>query len=307
MHDVDLQKVYLTDDIMDQVVERLRAVSATRIMWFSCFWQVVIPDDTPLEQVPGRIGRQIVYYLYRSEVPPPSLAAVRGQVPGVVWDTTNYLNRASSVLRPGVMLSSSRLPNGEYYNTTSGVLASDPQGEIFITASSNGFNPDGEVWHPSPDQGGILIGEVIRQLPHTDVCLIKLKKGTTYINETFQSKYYALGMKIQGLSVPEAPESRIGDMVTMNNPYSGYADGSIVALGCIDDGGHTFAKLNWIMFQCGNHAIAGSCGSPILDENGRVLSFFRYEITGTKDTFGFEASQLKERFGVDAIQGQYTF
>lgn len=169
------------------------------------------------------------------------------------------------------------------------------------------FNPDGEVWHPSPDQGGILIGEVIRQLPHTDVCLIKLKKGTTYINETFQSKYYALGTKIQSLAIPEAPESRIGDMVTMNNPYSGYADGSTVALGCIDDGGHTFAKLNRIMFQCGNHAIAGSCGSPILDENSRMLSFFRYEITGTKDTFGFEASQLKEKFGVDVIQGRYTF
>ncbi|KAH7031918.1 hypothetical protein B0J12DRAFT_789371 [Macrophomina phaseolina] len=306
LHHLDLNKEWLTDAIMGQVLQSIDSVSPTRVMWFSCFWQIVIPDGTPLESVPGRVGRQIVYYRYQSEIPEPSLAAGGAKDPDTVWDNTNYLTAPGSVLRPGIMLSSSERSGDSWLRTSSGVLVANSMGEKFVTASTHGFNPDGEVWHPSPK--GDLIGKVVQEFPHTGICLIKLNKGITYINETFQSDFDPLGTTIKGFAVPTPPETRGWDIVTMDNPYSGYADGNVIALGVAVsvDPERKYTKQRWFTFQCGGEDINGSCGSPILDEQGRVLSFFRYQIDNTKDTFAIEAVEL-QKLGFEVVQGQHTF
>ena len=71
-----------------------------------------------------------------------------------------------------------------------------------------------------------------------------------------------------------------------SGPYSGFCEGQIIALGAkIGNSGKQYIPHTWMMVQSGEEVVNGSCGSVILDDDGRVVGFFRYT---SNDGTGFK-------------------
>lgn len=104
-------------------------------------------------------------------------------------------------------------------------------GEFFITMAAHGFEEDGLVWHPTPHQGKI-IGTIVDSIPDTDIAIVKLKKGLRYTNHTFGTAENPSGNEIAGIS-PKTypPHIFVGDIISMVDPYSGFCEGQVIALG----------------------------------------------------------------------------
>ncbi len=128
------------------------------IFWFGGFWQITIPDGTDIKLLPSSIASNPAFYRTMSEAPDPDPAALKSRPPqGVEYDDTMYTTAPNSLLRPGIMLSSSVriiLRNGKSEEscktTTSGILVTNRKGQIFITVATHGFEEDGLVYHPNP-------------------------------------------------------------------------------------------------------------------------------------------------------------
>ena len=95
-------------------------------------------------------------------------------------DDANY----STILRPGVILSSGIGPDGFELRNMSGVCVESPSGTKYVTCASHGF-PLGleDVYHPNA--GGAIVGRVSKQLWDSDVSLILPSQGFQYSREPF--------------------------------------------------------------------------------------------------------------------------
>ena len=89
----------------------------------------------------------------------------------------------------------------------------------------------------------------------------------------------------------------------MNNPFTGYCEGLIMALGAIieDCGSKKYVKQMWSIFENGTEPIQGRCGSGILDKHGRIIAFFRFQgVNGF--SYGVLAKEL-QKTGYDIYSG----
>ena len=129
--------------------------------------------------------------------------------------------------------------------------------------------------------------------------------GTVW-DQVYQNKTFGANLsdgtilnpeKIQGIR--SAFTMRRFDEVSINNPFSGYCVG--LHLGVektrmpVDENGleHKRVTNEWSYFgNARNEPMEGSCGSPILDEEGNVVSFFRF-LGSTGLAVGIAASTLK--------------
>lgn len=102
-------------------------------------------------------------------------------------------------------------------------------GELFITMAAHGFEVDGLVWHPTPHQGKI-IGTVVDSIPDTNIAIAKLNKGLRYTNHTFGTTENS-GNEIAGISPNYPPHTFVGDIISMDNPYSGFCETRYCARG----------------------------------------------------------------------------
>ncbi len=233
LENLDLHsKIDYSPDVLRRAILAFRDLKLMirDIFWFGGFWQITVPDDLDMDQLPTSIARSPAFYLKRSEALDPDLAVLRTKpLQGTDYDDANYTDSPDAVLRPGIMLSSSQSEGG-YSTTTSGVLVTNEKGELFITVATDGFEADGLVYHPSPK--GTLIGNVVKNLPDMGISLVKLKAGLHYINETFS----ATGVQREGTKINEIcpdyhPHLKVYDSLTMDNPYTGRSEGVVLAVG----------------------------------------------------------------------------
>lgn len=94
----------------------------------------------------------------------------------------------------------------------------------------------------------------------------------------------------------------------MNNPYSGYAEGAVLALGfkAPEEGETDYVYHTWNIFENGSEPVDGSCGSPILDEQGMVVGLFRFKIKGDQGCLAVSAMELR-RFDYEICGGEQQF
>lgn len=291
LEDFDLQhKDNFSADILQKAIANFvdSKIKIHDIAWFAGYWQITIPKDMDMKKVPSFIAHHRAFYKLASEVTWPNPSALSAKIPsGIQYDDTQYFTSPSSILRPGIMLSSSvRCVDQDgvtvelYKTTTSGILVVDSHGEIFVTVATHGFEADGLVYHPDPKRG-VVIGRIVRSLANTDISLMKLSPGVNYTNETFGSPDSPQGIPLGSLLSAEYPDIRIYDTVEMDNPFSGRCEGQVRAFGAVfpDLGSGNYVEHTWYEFDNPNGIADGSCGSTILHDNG-VLGFFIFQKNG---------------------------
>ncbi|KAL4786285.1 hypothetical protein BJX76DRAFT_321934 [Aspergillus varians] len=141
---------------------------------------------------------------------PRSLPALR--MKAVLPNGEQVDNSQYKIMRPGVMLSSGKHPDGDSESlTSSGVLVKDNLGVECVTVAAHGFlgSPfDEKVYHPS--HTGDRIGEVVKELAHTGVGLVRLDEDIDFTNEPFENTIILTPpFKFAGFS--RATETRIGE------------------------------------------------------------------------------------------------
>lgn len=282
--------------------ERELKIHVDYLQWTVGRWKIAVPDGTEMLEVPSTLAGSICGYVFTSEeVEPPEAALRLLQPTSVRRDDTRY-----EQLRPGVMVCSGKFidpsnvvpPRSELY-TTSGVLVKDCNGEMFVTVADHGF-PLGEetVYHPEPS--GQIVGQVVRRLGGTDIALVRLETGIQYTNETFASPGSPSGKTV--CKIRNFEEMRIYDFVYMDNPFTGLSKGQYLGTRYkrmpadeLDLGVHPWAFQQWFYLGQGTimEPTQGSCGSPILDEDGRIICFFRWQDMEGHG-IGIAATELKE-------------
>lgn len=288
---IDLRDVEFSDAKLSEAINffthKLR-IDITSIAWMGSLWMITVPDGTNPRNLPFLLARTSCGYKYASDMPRPELAALGAITPqGIVYDTTKYDTTPNAVLRPGIMVSSAT-PGGQFekqhLRATSGVAVVDAAGNPFITIPSHCVKLHGKVYHPEPNSGNIL-GTVVDQLGDTDVSIVQLNSGLSYVNETFSTANGEDGVLIHGINCGYPPHLHIGDNLTMNNPYSGFCEGIVLGIGALVEGGFSkdkdkdkqWIRHQWCVFEeHGGKAIQGCAGSAILDDGNRLLSFFRF-------------------------------
>lgn len=253
-------------------------------------------------KVPSILARSICGYVFTSEeMEPPEAVSRLLQPTSTRRDDSRY-----EQLRPGVMLSSGRFidpsnvvpPRSELY-TTSGILVKDSNGDTFVTVADHGF-PLGEetVYHPGPS--GQVVGDVVHRIGGTDIALVRLGDGLRYTNETFANPRWPSAKAIR--EIRNFERMRVYDSVYMDNPFTGYCEGQYLGTRFtrmpadeLDLGYHPWAFQQWIYLGQGMimEPTEGSCGSPILDEDGQIVCFFRWQ-DKEGHSIGIAATELEE-------------
>ena len=114
------------------------------------------------------------------------------------------------------------------------------------------------------------------------------------------------GAQVTGIRDPFSMQT--GDMVSMSNPFSGYRDAIHVGTQKIrvpadlPVPAQEWVTNNWnYISNTLDVPTAGSCGSVILDEDGKAVSFFRYVLESQPGfSIGVAASTL-EKLGYNVI------
>jgi len=290
-----MRRESLTRDTFSETLAFFKSLNVVvhEIMSFEGFFRIVVADHTDVKVLPASIANQATYYKFRSEENVPDPSVLQQKSPdGVTYDDTNYLVDGNTLLRPGIMVSSSLLPSGQWSSTTSGIMVVDKAGTLFVTVATHGFNPDGEVWHPKPN--GILISKIIHEIPGADISLVRLNGGIRYVNHTFGITTEPNGVATNGLSPGYPPHLRRYDQITMNNLFSGYAKGRILALGIKVETSGKRVEHQWLYMDCGTEPVDGSCGSPILTDEGKFAGFFRYKQNDSQYCYAVSAMELRD-------------
>ncbi|KAI4127457.1 MAG: hypothetical protein LQ347_004596 [Umbilicaria vellea] len=318
LEDLDLQnRRDYNPDILRRAVSAFQElkIKIRDIFWFGGFWQITISDGTDIKLLPSRIASSPSFYRTISQVPEPDPAALRSKPPqGIDYDDTIYTNAPNALLRPGIMLSSSVrtiIRNGEseetFKATTSGVLVTNQKGELFVTVATHGFEDDGLVYHPNPHKGAV-IGRIIDSLPGTGISVARLNSGLRYVNETFGTHADPDGVQLTGISPAYPPHLRVYNALSMNNPFSGSCEGVTMALGAIiaGEGDKSYVAHEWSFFENGDESVDGSCGSPILDAEGKIVGLFRFKAANSSLCLSVSAMELR-KYGYNICGGEQSF
>lgn len=289
----------ITEELFDaaiQYFEKTLCVQISSILNLAGPWVITVPDDTSFSDLPYFLARTPCHFKKDSDIAQVKEAAFRNTEPaGTIWDEAFY-----KTLQPGIMLSSGGIFNELL--TTSGIVVEDEFGYKYLTLVSHGF-PLGKEMVYHPNRNGVFLGRVHDRLTDTDIALLRLSTSQVYQNETFGAKL-SDGTTVNPQIIRGIKNlfmMKRYDKVTMNNPFSGHCVG--VHLG-IEKGRvpsdenvleHEWVTNEWSYFgNTGNEPMEGSCGSPILDEEGNVVSFFRF--LNTKGwAVGIAASTLEIR------------
>lgn len=68
------------------------------------------------------------------------------------------------------------------------------------------------------------------------------------------------------------------------------------------DSSSKWIRHQWSVFENGSEPIQGSCGSAVLDDQNRLVSFFRFQELDGRAVVGVSATVLRE-FGYEIFGG----
>ncbi|KAJ5843535.1 uncharacterized protein N7525_001276 [Penicillium rubens] len=117
--------------------------------------------------------------------------------------------------------------------------------------------------------------------------VVKLNDGVQFLNEPFENTVVP-SESFKLLDFIRAGETKIGDEIFLDSPFSGYMEGTRLAHSIMripSDDPHEpkqkWIRCHWVYLgqNSTREIVDGVCGSPIWDANRRVLGFFRYAHT----------------------------
>ena len=157
-----------------------------------------------------------------------------------------------------------------------------------MTVAAQGFSGQCgiSVTHALPANGR-HIGELIYEVAHTDIALVKLDPNEKFVNITFESKYTTEPVRLKQLVTAKTLER--GDQIVLDSPDTGCIDGTMLgqAYQRIPTDDATEPEQEWFLppgfnmgQNCGTNLQPGMCGSAIWTEEGDVVGFFRYAPEG---------------------------
>lgn len=205
-----------------------------------------------------------------------------------VVDDTAY-----GVLRPGVLLSSFVDSTHESHNLiTSGVAVRNSVGDVFITTASHGIGAETTVYAGRPPFNGTPpIGVAVVEVSFIDVALVALEPHLRFQNELFNEPLENVTRltKLLGEDA-DCGEIRMGDLVTMNSPFTGQISATVLAKGWRLEGEgrqhpakkeHGYVLYDWSYMGQQPRELAhksvvpdSTCGSAVVDSQGRITGFF---------------------------------
>jgi hypothetical protein len=103
------------------------------------------------------------------------------------------------------------------------------------------------------------------------------------------------------------PTLKYYDNLSMNNPFSGCAYSQLLGTGVKVEGIQaTMTRHHWIVTDCGTDPVDGSCGSPILDDNRRVVGFFQFKQNNSAHCYAVSVEELrKEEYEICAQEIEF--
>ncbi|KAG5305338.1 hypothetical protein I7I50_05702 [Histoplasma capsulatum G186AR] len=259
-----------------------QGISITEVMYLKSYVVIVLEHrNTDPTKLLSQAANIRCFYYYDDEIGrPASLRACRLTDP----TPTNPDNNEYSTLQPGLRVTSDYLPSkpGTFLSTTAGVLVRDAVGNEFMTVAPHGF-PDEcglIVNHPLPS--GRDIGELIREVAHTDVALVKLRETEKFSNVTFQNSILE-SIQLKRLASAKGPPEE--NTIYLDSPDTGCVLGSLLMTSFqrvpIDDSFQpnqqwVFTIWNYMGQDISSTLPERICGSAIWNGDGDVLGFFRY-------------------------------
>jgi hypothetical protein len=314
---------------------RALGIGITEVMYWGNYVIIVLEHrDTDVTKLPRKAANIACTYLYDDEIGRPSAPQARR-----IMDPTFNRARFSRLtpgnpdeseyktLQPGVRVTSACMtskPN-TFMSTTAGALVSDLAGNEFMTVASHRF-PDEcgtKVTHPLP-VGGRTVGELIMEVTHTGIGLVKLADTERFSNVTFQSESISESTRLKKLS--SVKKLQVGDFVYLDSPDTGSLEGSFMGSSFqripvddhsnpqqrIPDDDHSNPQQLWVftawvyMGQGSASTLPDSmCGSTIWTSKGEVIAFFRHALKSgvMKDwCVGIAADELMKR-GYKLVDG----
>ncbi|KAI1858594.1 hypothetical protein JX265_010687 [Neoarthrinium moseri] len=249
---------------------------------------VVVADHADINSLrpllPGKIAGCPAGYLRDHELHRPPWTDRKPKRPIAPQPVSGVVDRtAYDTLRPGVMISSSKLVEHGHpseLSTSSGVLVKDHHGNQFMTATSHGIGQNTTVFQTGRPER--TIGKAAIDVAFTDIALVDLARDVVFENETFESNGTA--PKFTRLAKSTDPV-RMGHDCYLNSPYTGHLDGIIMMKSVKLETAMRFeAQKRYIIYdwawmgQGGTRIPDGTCGSAIWDSDGVVLGFFHFYI-----------------------------
>jgi hypothetical protein len=284
-HDIDGQDLLNWDPLFHVIKGYFEEIeiSITEVQYWGSFVIIILENrNANVTILPNRTANIRCYYLYEDQMGRPEVPQarrVREPMPGNP-DESQY-----DILRPGLRLASGYDPShpGAYLRTSAGVLVRDSAGNVFMTAASHGF-PGGwgtTVYHPSLTEGR-NIGELILEITHTDVALVKLNTNEKFVNVTFQNDILTRPMQLRRFARVEGMR---GGIAMLDSPDTGFIEGTLrlSSFTRIPSNDSLEPKQQWVRTtwvytgqDTSQDLPDGMCGSAIWDEDGSVIGIFRY-------------------------------
>ncbi|KAK2777182.1 hypothetical protein FQN52_003207 [Onygenales sp. PD_12] len=265
---------------------RDQGISITEVMYLNSYVVIVLEHrDVDFTKLPYKAANITCMYVFDDEIGRPAATlparCLTDLTPGNP-DESEY-----STLQPGLRLTSTYLPSkpGMFLSTTAGVLVRDKIGNEFMTAASHGFPDECEriINHPLPP-GGRNIGELIMEITHTDIALVKLRDTETFSNVTFQNDILPDSIQLKRLT--SAKNLKIGDSVFLDSPDTGCLAGNFLMTSFQRVASTTeqqpqeeqwvFTIWDYMGQDSADTLPEGMAGSAIWNEDGDVLGFTRY-------------------------------
>lgn len=254
---------------------------------------VVLSNDVSisanLSKLPRRIAGRFAFYLLDQDIGRPAYASDLFARRTLQPDPLSQLvdDTAYDTLRPGVMVCSP--DGGGCIQTTAGVCVRDKHGNEFMTVASHGIGNTSRICYPPPGTQRTF-GSPILEVPYTDIALVKLHDDVNFSNQTFDNPegVTPIFSHLQG----ENQNDNIIDQglytsVFMNNPWTGYLDGQLVASSVRmlapeyrGEEGLEWVRYDW-SFQGDDGTVQSppsACGSAVWNDRGKILGFYQFHI-----------------------------
>lgn len=240
------------------------------LIWITGSWRANI-SNTPTEmllRLPGKICQIAVFYICSESAVLHQASVHRQEDPHQTIDNSSYMTS----LRPGIMITS------ESTTTTSGVVVRNSSGKSYMTAALHGF-VDGEINIHHPRETDQVIGRVEKTTQDTDIALVQLAPGVTYVNATFSSDVKPAGVLLRGYKDPYKLEPYA--TLSMDTPFTGTTNAMFLTVAVSrvpSDAGneHIWISKPWSWLGQCHPPTDGCCGAAIWDSEGYVVGVFRF-------------------------------
>jgi hypothetical protein len=258
-------------------------IPITEVMYYGNTVFIVLKHrDTNVNKLPWRAANIVCNYLFDDEMGRPLTPQARrllDPAPGNP-DVSQY-----DTLQPGLRVASSHMPGsaGMFLSTTTGVLLKDKVGNEFVTVAAHGFPGEcgTQVFHTFPGTGR-RIGDLIMQVSHTDIALVKLQDAETFSNVTFQNHRTPEPIQLKRM-VSAQNYQRFG-LICLDSPDTGFIDGQFMLSSYqATPSGDNSPEQEWVLTtwsymgqDSAENLPEGMCGSAIWNEDGDVLGLFRH-------------------------------